>query len=74
MIKVPQGTIVVSEKPSDANGQVLENAEPGWFALKDDPALSGTEITSPKQETDESGAAQRHLQIHRQRPPGTSRK
>ncbi len=54
--KVPQGTIVVSEKPSDANGQVLENAEPGWFALKDDPALSGTEITSPKQETDESGA------------------
>jgi SecD/SecF fusion protein len=56
VIKVPQGTIVVSEKPSDANGQVLENAEPGWFALKDDPALSGTEITSPKQETDESGA------------------
>ncbi len=56
VIKVPQGTIVVSEKPQDANGQVLENAEPGWFALKDDPALSGTEITSPKQETDEAGA------------------
>jgi SecD/SecF fusion protein len=56
VLKVPQGTIVVSEKPSDANGQVLENAEPGWFALKDDPALSGTEITSPKQETDETGA------------------
>ncbi len=56
VVKVPQGTIVVSEKPSDANGQVLENAEPGWFALKDDPALSGTEITSPKQETDEAGA------------------
>jgi SecD/SecF fusion protein len=56
VIKAPQGTIVVSEKPQDANGQVLENAEPGWFALKDDPALSGTEITSPKQETDEAGA------------------
>jgi SecD/SecF fusion protein len=56
VIKVPQGTIVVSEKPQDANGQVLENAEPGWFALKDDPALSGTEITSPKQESDEAGA------------------
>jgi SecD/SecF fusion protein len=56
VIKVPQGTIVVSEKPNDANGQVLENAEPGWFALKDNPALSGTEITSPKQETDEFGA------------------
>jgi SecD/SecF fusion protein len=56
VIKVPQGTIVVSEKPSDANGQILENAEPGWFALKDDPALSGTEITNPKQEFDEGGA------------------
>ena len=56
MVKVPQGTIVVSEKPrTTATGQVLENAEPGWFALKDDPALSGTEITSPKQETDEFG-------------------
>ncbi len=56
VVKVPQGTIVVSEKPNDSKGQVLENAEPGWFALKDNPALSGTEITSPKQETDESGA------------------
>ena len=56
MVKVPQGTIVVSEKPSDRKGQVLENAEPGWFALKDNPALSGTEVTRPKQETDESGA------------------
>jgi SecD/SecF fusion protein len=55
VVKVPQGTIVVSEKPSDSKGQVLENAEPGWFALKDDPALSGTEITRPKQESDEFG-------------------
>jgi SecD/SecF fusion protein len=55
VVKVPQGTIVISEKPSNGNGQVLENAEPGWYALKDDPALSGTEITRPKQETDEFG-------------------
>ena len=55
VVRVPQGTIVVSEKPQDSKGQVLENAEPGWFALKDDPALSGTEITRPKQETDEFG-------------------
>jgi len=55
VVKVPQGTIVVSEKPSDAKGQTIEEAEPGWFALKDDPALSGTEITRPKQETDEFG-------------------
>ena len=49
VIKVPAGTVVVSEKPSDAKGQVLENAEPGWFALRDRPALSGTDITNPKQ-------------------------
>ena len=55
VVKVPQGTIVVSEKPRDGKGQTLENAEPGWYALKDDPALSGTEITRPKQETDEFG-------------------
>jgi len=55
VIKVPQGTIVISEKPSDSKGQVIENAEPGWFAIKDEPALSGTEITRPKQETDEFG-------------------
>ncbi len=34
---------------------MIENAEPGWYALKDNPALSGTEITNPKQETDELG-------------------
>jgi SecD/SecF fusion protein len=55
MVKVPQGTIVISEKPTDSNGQVVEDAEPGWYALKDDPALSGTEITNPKAEQQETG-------------------
>jgi SecD/SecF fusion protein len=51
-IEVPPGTIVVSELPSDRGGQVLENGEPGWYALKDRPALSGLDITDPKQEFD----------------------
>ena len=34
--------------------QPLEDVEPGWFALNDKPALSGTDITNPKQETDEA--------------------
>ncbi len=55
VVEVPQGTVVVSERPSDRRGQTIENAEPGWFALRDRPALSGTEITRPKQETDELG-------------------
>jgi SecD/SecF fusion protein len=49
VLKIPAGTVVVSEKPSDAKGQVIENAEPGWYALHDRPALSGTDITNPKQ-------------------------
>jgi SecD/SecF fusion protein len=50
VVKVPTGTIVVSEYPNDASGQVDKTARPGWYALKDDPALSGTDITDPKQE------------------------
>ena len=52
---VPPGTMVVSELPSDSTGKVIEDAEPGWFALNDEPALSGKEITNPKQERDEAG-------------------
>jgi SecD/SecF fusion protein len=48
--EVPAGTILVSELPSEESGKVDETAQPGWFALKDDPALSGSEITEPKQE------------------------
>ncbi len=55
IVKVPQGTTIVSEKPQNSNGETLVEAEPGWFAIKDEPALSGTEITRPKQETSEGG-------------------
>jgi SecD/SecF fusion protein len=48
--EVPAGTILVSELPTDSTGKVDETAQPGWFALKDNPALSGSEITEPKQE------------------------
>ncbi len=57
VIKVPQGTILISEKPSDSKGQVIEDAEPGWYAFKDNPALSGTEITNPRAEQQEFGPA-----------------
>ncbi len=56
VLAVPPGTIVVSEQPSDPNGKPVEGIEnAGWYALKDNPALSGTDITNPKQETDELG-------------------
>ncbi len=53
VLKIPPGTVVVSQLPSDAEGSVIEDAKPGWYALKDDPALSGTDITDPKQGFDQ---------------------
>jgi SecD/SecF fusion protein len=55
VLTVPPGTIVVSELPSDPSGNVLEDAEPGWYALRDRPALSGADITDPKQERNQLG-------------------
>ncbi|HET8566257.1 MAG TPA: protein translocase subunit SecD [Solirubrobacterales bacterium] len=49
VVEVPVGTVVVSEYPSEENGQLDESAEPGWYALKDKPALSGKDITNPEQ-------------------------
>jgi len=49
VVEVPAGTILVSEYPTDEEGKLDETADPGWFALKDKPALSGNEITNPEQ-------------------------
>ncbi|HVD39373.1 MAG TPA: protein translocase subunit SecD [Solirubrobacterales bacterium] len=54
VLEVPPGTVVVSELPIDEAGQAIEDAEPGWFALKDEPALSGDEITNPEQTYDQN--------------------
>lgn len=49
VVEVPAGTILVSEYPTNAEGQLDESAKPGWYALKDKPALSGNDITDPEQ-------------------------
>jgi SecD/SecF fusion protein len=49
VVEVPAGTILVSEYPKDLSGKLDTTAQPGWFAIKDEPALSGTDITNPKQ-------------------------
>ncbi len=55
VVEVPAGVVLVSELPSDESGKVDETAQPGWFVLKDNPALSGNDITNPKQEYGQSG-------------------
>ncbi len=56
VVKVPVGTLVVSESPTDADGKAVpvEQFPPGWYALKDRPALSGTDITNPEQGFDQT--------------------
>jgi SecD/SecF fusion protein len=50
VMEVPAGTIVVSEYPTDpATNEVVEDVKPGWYAIKDEPALTGDEITNPEQ-------------------------
>jgi SecD/SecF fusion protein len=49
VVEVPAGTILVSEFPTDEEGKLDETADPGWFAIKDQPALSGNDITNPEQ-------------------------
>ncbi|MDQ3726235.1 MAG: hypothetical protein M3335_10175, partial [Actinomycetota bacterium] len=49
VVEVPPGTILVSEYPLNAQGETVESVDPGWYALKDQPALSGNEITDPEQ-------------------------
>ncbi|HET9196904.1 MAG TPA: protein translocase subunit SecD, partial [Solirubrobacterales bacterium] len=49
VVEIPAGTVLVSELPQDEKGQILEDGEPGWYALKDKPALSGHDITDPEQ-------------------------
>ena len=48
------GTVVVSELPQK-EGSVIEGSEPGWYALVDNPALSGKEITNPEEKSGENG-------------------
>src|SRR3954453_23544350 len=49
VVEVPAGTVLASEFPTDEEGKLDETAEPGWFAIKDKPALSGQDITNPEQ-------------------------
>jgi len=55
VLEVPVGTAIVSEQPTNSFGEPVAAAEPGWFALKDRPALSGEDIVDPRQERDELG-------------------
>ncbi len=52
--KVPQGTIIVDELPTDSDGKTIDDeSQAGYFVLKDNAALSGSEIKDPQQNLDQ---------------------
>lgn len=44
VLRVPVGTRIVSERPIDSSGAIESNRAPGWYALKDVPVLSGSDL------------------------------
>lgn len=55
VLSVPLGTTIVSERPVSPFGGVVVGAAPGWYAIRDRPALSGSGIVDPRQEFSEFG-------------------
>jgi SecD/SecF fusion protein len=55
VLKVPVGTVIVSEPPTSRFGAILKTGAPGWFALKDRPVLANADIVRPAAEHDEFG-------------------
>ncbi len=55
VLTVPAGTVLVSEQPTERSGKIDNSAQPGWYALRDHPALSGSEITEPQVGEDQIG-------------------
>ena len=54
VVEVPPGTTLVFEYPLDpTSGETIDTVEPGWFVLRDRPALSGADIADPEQAFDQ---------------------
>ena len=74
---MPQGTVVLqAANASSANQKIAANSPNAQFyVLRDNVALTGTDITNPQASTDQTGIPRRHVRLHRQGPervPATS--
>ena len=70
VVKVPQGTVVVARREAARR----QGRPTRFYVLRDQPALSGTDIKNPEQNFDNGPGgtrrAERHLRLHRQGPEG----
>src|SRR4051812_48745897 len=57
ILTVPQGTLVVEKEGANGSAAPDDPNDPSaqWFVIRDRPALSGTDITDPKPNTDNFG-------------------
>jgi SecD/SecF fusion protein len=56
-VTVPQGTVILQAANPSANNPIAFNSPSArFYALKDNVALTGSEITNPRQSTDQSGS------------------
>jgi SecD/SecF fusion protein len=55
VLKVPEGYVVVQAESDETDKKAVAAASDSYYVLKDDPALRGTDIKNPEQNTD-SGA------------------
>jgi SecD/SecF fusion protein len=54
-VRVNPGTVLVQAKPIEtAEGKITEASPDSWYVLKDNPVLTGADITNPAQSNDES--------------------
>ncbi len=54
-VRVNPGTVVVQARPVESSAGKVTNASPNsWYVLKDNPVLTGSDITNPQQGTEES--------------------
>ena len=56
MLAVPQGTVVLDDKPDDDPATDIDESQTGtsqFFVLHDKPSLTGDQITDPKPGTDQ---------------------
>jgi SecD/SecF fusion protein len=55
-IRVNPGTILLQARPTEtASGKIVNRSPNSWYVLRDDPVLSGSDITHPQEGTNESG-------------------
>ena len=65
---VPRGTVLLQAIPADfAIPSPIGHPNAQFFVLKDDVAVSGSEITDPQQSTDEQRHTRHRVRVHVQR-------